>query len=525
MRATLYEMKEKNQIEEHLLNELAQLRRRVAELEAAEAEHKRVEAGMERAAKEWRTAFDAISDWISIHDRNFRITRVNLAFAKAFEMSPKKLIGQTCYHLLHRANEPCPQCPHQLVFETGKPHTAEFFAPHLDAYLEISASPIFSENGDVISSVHIVKNITQRKRMEEEIIKFKTISDQAGYGVSISSLQGKLIYVNESYARMHGYTVDELIGKHFSILYTEEQARAAAKRREKICQKGSAVDETWHKRKDGTIFPALSTGTVVRDEEGKPLYIASTHIDITERKKMEEQLMVTDRLASVGELVSGVAHELNNPLTGIIGFAELLLGKDVPKDIREDIKIIHREAKRTAKVVRSLLTFARKHETRRQPVNINHEIRTVLELRAYEQKVNRIRVNTHFAPALPEVMADSFQLQQVFLNITINAEHFMLEAHGGGTLTITTEQVGDTIRATFADDGPGIAPEHLGHLFDPFFTTKEVGRGTGLGLSICHGIITEHGGRIYAESELGKGATFIIELPVSKGGNEEGVVK
>ncbi|MBA7672622.1 Sensor protein ZraS [subsurface metagenome] len=119
------------------------------------------------------------------------------------------------------------------------------------------------------------------------------------------------------------------------------------------------------------------------------------------------------------------------------------------------------------------------------------------------------------APDLPKVMADHFQLQQVFLNIIINAEYFMVEAHGEGTLTITTEKVGDCIKAAFADDGPGINQENLGHLFDPFFTTKEVGKGTGLGLSICHGIITEHGGRIYAESELGKEATFVVELPIS----------
>ena len=140
----------------------------------------------------------------------------------------------------------------------------------------------------------------------------------------------------------------------------------------------------------------------------------------------------------------------------------------------------------------------------------------MLELRAYEQKVNNIQVNTQFAPDLPEITADGFQLQQVLINIIINAEHFMIEAHRRGTFTITTERVGDIIRASFADDGPGIAEKNLGHLFDPFFTTKEVGKGTGLGLSISYGIITEHGGRIYAESELGKGATFIIELPISR---------
>ena len=264
--------------------------------------------------------------------------------------------------------------------------------------------------------------------------------------------------------------------------------------------------------------------------------------DITERKQIEravqdaresrervsqqEQLILTDRLASIGELASGIAHELNNPLTSVIGFSELLSEKkDIPADVKEDLEVINREAKRTAEVVKNLITFARKHPPAKQLVNINNIIQTVLTLRAYEQRINNIQVDTRFAPDLPEVMADGFQLQQVFLNIINNAEFFMIEAHGRGTFTITTERVGDIIRASLADDGPGIPKENLEHhLFNPFFTTKEVGKGTGLGLSISHGIITAHGGRIYAESELGKGATFIMELPINQQ-DREGAVR
>lgn len=134
--------------------------------------------------------------------------------------------------------------------------------------------------------------------------------------------------------------------------------------------------------------------------------------------------------------------------------------------------------------------------------------------------MNNIQVNTGFAADLPQVMGNGAQLQQVFINIIVNAEQAMVEAHGRGVLRVTTEQMGNVVRASFSDDGPGINPEDMKQLFTPFFTTKEVGKGTGLGLSICHGIITEHGGRIYAESELGKGATFIVELPI--GGNNKG---
>jgi signal transduction histidine kinase len=230
-----------------------------------------------------------------------------------------------------------------------------------------------------------------------------------------------------------------------------------------------------------------------------------------------EQMLITDRLASIGELASGIAHELNNPLTSVIGFAQLLLGRDLPDDIRDDIGVIYREAKRTADVMKNLLIFARKHPPLKQPVDINGVIEKVLALRAYEHGVENIQVVTRLAPDLPPTMADYFQLQQVFLNIVINAEHFMLQAHQRGTLTIATRRAGDAVIASFTDDGSGIAKENLAHLFDPFFTTKEVGEGTGLGLSICHGIVTGHGGRIYAQSGPGGGATFIVELPVLTG--------
>lgn len=237
----------------------------------------------------------------------------------------------------------------------------------------------------------------------------------------------------------------------------------------------------------------------------------------TERKQMEAQLIMADRLASLGELVSGVAHELNNPLTSVIGFSDLLLEREnLPEDIKEDLKLINREAQRTAKIVRNLLTFARQHPQEKQTTDMNKLIQAMLELRAYEQKVNNIQVITNFAPDLPQITANSFQLQQVFFNIIINAEYFMIEAHKKGTLTITTERTGDFVCASFADDGPGIPKANLNRIFDPFFTTKEVGKGTGLGLSICHGIVTEHGGKIYAESEPGKGVTFFVALPVSK---------
>ena len=150
----------------------------------------------------------------------------------------------------------------------------------------------------------------------------------------------------------------------------------------------------------------------------------------------------------------------------------------------------------------------------KQVSKINSIIEDVLKLRAYEQRVNNIKVVTQFAPDTPEIMVDYFQMQQVFFNIIMNAENAMTEAHNGGALRINIERVNNSVRVSFTDDGPGITTENLSRIFNPFFTTKEVGKGTGLGLSICHGIVTEHEGKIYATSELGRGTTFIVELPV-----------
>lgn len=234
---------------------------------------------------------------------------------------------------------------------------------------------------------------------------------------------------------------------------------------------------------------------------------------LTERGNID-RLYATDRLASVGELASGIAHEINNPLTSVVGFSDLILERELPDEVREELQIINKEAQRASQIVRNLLSFSRKHPLEKKPVNINELIEMVLAMRSYEQGINNIQVNTHLAPDLPEIIGDPFQLQQVFLNIIVNAEYFMARAHKGGILDISTERRDSTIRLIFADDGPGIPEKNKMRLFDPFFTTKEVGQGTGLGLSIVHGIVKEHRGTITAESEPGKGAIFIIELPV-----------
>jgi len=233
-----------------------------------------------------------------------------------------------------------------------------------------------------------------------------------------------------------------------------------------------------------------------------------------ERRMMEQQLLLAGRLAAVGELAAGVAHELNNPLTAVQGYAQLLTEKaELPEEISADVQIIYREAKRASKITHNLLAFAREHTPKWDSISINDAIKDILELYAYHLIANNIEINTELTTNLPRTMADFNQIQQVFVNLLINAEQAMTDANGKGVLTIRTEQVNGYICTTFSDDGPGIAAEDIDRLFDPFFTTKEVGKGTGLGLSICYGIVNEHGGRIYARRKPSSGATFVVELP------------
>jgi two-component system NtrC family sensor kinase len=237
--------------------------------------------------------------------------------------------------------------------------------------------------------------------------------------------------------------------------------------------------------------------------------------DVTEDRTRQEKLYLTDRLASIGEMAAGVAHELNNPLTSIVGLSQILVtDNSLSIQYREDIAGIHQEAQRAAAIVKNLLTFSRKHSPIKETIQVNSVLLDVLKLRSYEHRVSNIEVKTELDSTLPEVLADRYQIQQVFLNIILNAESAMLESHQKGALIVATKADNGYIRALITDDGPGIAPENITRVFDPFFTTKEVGKGTGLGLSICYGIVSEHKGKISAQSTLGMGATFIVELPV-----------
>ncbi|MEW6320154.1 MAG: ATP-binding protein [Acidobacteriota bacterium] len=246
--------------------------------------------------------------------------------------------------------------------------------------------------------------------------------------------------------------------------------------------------------------------------------------DVSERRHRDDQardlyhqLIQAEKMAALGQTISGVAHELNNPLATILSWAERLQERPGDEKTRRGLDVILAEAERAARIVRHLLTFARKRQTTRMMIDLNQIIAETLALRAYEHKVTNLSVSQELAPGLPQVFADGHQLKQVLLNLIINAEQAMLTANGRGHLRVRTSRdaARNVLTVEVADDGPGIPDEVQAKMFDPFFTTKEVGKGTGLGLTVAYAIVQEHGGRIWAQSSRGTGTSFFVELPAA----------
>jgi signal transduction histidine kinase/BarA-like signal transduction histidine kinase len=305
--------------------------------------------------------------------------------------------------------------------------------------------------------------------------------------------------------------------------FVDPQARVALL--ERLTADGSVNDYLLRlRRADSNPVWVELTARAEAPAGDQTLRIEALVRDVSERKKLDDetrdiyhQLLQAEKMAALGQTVSGVAHELNNPLATILSWAERLSQRTTLEEpVRRGLETILSESDRAARIVRNLLTFARKRQTTRAMVDVNQVVRETLALRAYEQRVTNITVIDALAAGLPNVFADGHQMQQVLLNLVINAEQAMLSANGRGTLVVRTwhDADQDSVVLEINDDGPGIPDELQPKIFDPFFTTKEVGKGTGLGLTVAYAIVQEHGGRIRVESRPG-GASFYVELPVT----------
>jgi two-component system NtrC family sensor kinase len=349
-----------------------------------------------RSRKEWETTFDAMQDCVSVHDTTGKVIRANVALARRFNTIPQKIIGRYCSQLYNEECSDQTACRHTLPPKSDALIVEEVDLPSMGGVFQLSVSPWYDKNNRLAGSIHVAK-------------------------------------------------------------------------------------------------------------------------DISNEKLLQQQLIQSEKLSAIGELISGIAHELNNPLTGVMGYSQLLqLREDLDDRAKENLHKINNLALRCQRIVQNLLSFARKQKPERTLTDINEIIEKTIELRSYELQVNNIEIHRNLDRNLPKTIADAHQLQQVFLNIVTNAEQAMLESNGKGQLKIRTrtDSQNANIIVEIKDDGPGIPENHLNRIFDPFFTTKEVGKGTGLGLSLSYGMIKEHGGNIYVRSRLNEGSTFFVEIPI-----------
>ena len=590
---------------------------------------------MEQANRHWMEIFDAISDFIVVHDEADKVLRVNRSLAGMIGAPPRELIGVNMRALMELAGESAPySCPFCRAMAED---LDEFVHPVLDRTYLVSTSRVHGASSEGLQTIHVLKDITDRREAER---RYRELFDNIQEGLFFSTPGGRFIEVNDAMVRMLGYSSrDELLQidiptqLHFSPEHRQHQTEAmeqqgslrnfeATLRRKdgspihvlinafglhdhqgKLLQiRGLMLDVTGlrtyqselHRERDfsakilantqSLILVADTAGLVsyanrrwydagfgqedllgrpllelaapgfvrpladsientiggqqvdnlelqilrggipgqfsanlspMRDEQGNVTSIVMVLTDITDSAVLRDKLVHAEKMAAVGQLVSGVAHEVNNPLTAILGFADLLMeNPELPESARKDLRVILQEAQRTKQIVQNLLSFARQMPPQRNALQLNSILRRTIQLRSYDFNSHGVEVIEHLNEGLPEIIGDASQLQQVFLNILNNAYDAVHETGQPARIEIMTTKAGNGIEISFRDNGPGIS--HPDRIFDPFFTTKEVGKGTGLGLSICYGFVKEHGGEILCHNNPdGRGATFIIRLPAA----------
>jgi len=590
---------------------------------------------MQHANRHWLEIFDAISDFIVVHDEQHNILRVNRSLADFVGIAPDQLIGINMRALDVLTTG---ASPHSCPFCRSGEGLDEYVHPVLERTYLISTSRIHAASSTQLQTVHVLKDITDRREAER---RYRELFDNVQEGIYISTPQGRFVEVNDALVRILGYSSrDEVLqldiptqvyfsperreelsallkdggemrnhqeilrrkdgspvhvfmncfamrdpggnilqhrglmldvsGLHHSqtelqkerdfsskilnhtqslILVTDTEGlisyanrrwsglgfqqnqilghplpdlcalprRAALREALADVARGQQVDnfDLPLVRGDGVSAQFSVNFSPIIGEDGRVGSIVVVMTDVTDSAMLRAKLMHAEKMAAVGQLVSGVAHEVNNPLTAILGFTDLLMeNPELPESARRDLRVILQEAQRTKQIVQNLLSFARQMPPRRQPVQLNSIVQRTVHLRSYDFMSHGIQVIERLDESLPEVVGDSHQLQQVFLNILNNAYDAVRETTRAARIEIMSALSNAFVEVSFRDNGIGIAdPERI---FDPFFTTKDVGKGTGLGLSICYGIVREHGGEIVCHNNPdSEGATFIVRLPVA----------
>jgi PAS domain S-box-containing protein len=379
-----------------------------------------------------------------------------------------------------------------------------------------SSRAVWDVAGKLIRYQGTLVDVTERRKLERQLMQQeefrRRLLESFPDLILVVDLEERYTFVSFRVRDLLGYQPEDLMGKKISGIedHSPELAALYHDVASGIRIFGSA--EYGARHRDGSWRTMRASASQLFDADAKLGGVIVSVRDITMEKKLEQQIVQSERLAAMGAMIGGVAHELNNPLTSILGVSELLQDSQTTDAARKQIAILQQQARRAAEIVHNLTYFSRPPAPGKTPVNLGEVVERTLNLHAYSLRKNSITVDFLREPALPYVEGDPHQLMQVFLNLILNAEQAIREARDKGTLRIRLGNAGESVWASFQDDGPGIPADTLASIFDPFYTTKRPGRGTGLGLSICKSVMKEHNGSIEAANAPGGGAVFTVTL-------------
>ncbi len=496
-------------------------------------EHKTAVRALQASEKQFQDIVMSSADWIWEIDKRGVYTFASGRVKAILGYEPSELIGTTPFALMPEDEA---ERVGKLFEEISRERKSIVDVENWNltksgerVCLLTNGTPILGEDGEFLGYRGVDKDITERKAAENEIRKFKTISDTASYGTAIVDLQGNILYINECFAQMHGYVLDDLSGQHLSIFHNDEQMENVNRVNQAVVREGSfASVEVMHQHRDGRVFPTLMNGAVIPDDDGSPLFIAATAVDITETKRLQEFAERAQRLETAGRIAGQVAHDFNNLLGPLVAYPEFVkeaLGAD--HDAISYLEAMESAADQMADINQQLLTLGRRGHYNLEPLSLNRVVKQVLK--QLHPRPSTLNIETELCDDLMNVNAGASQIFRVITNLVGNA----VDATDGiGNLTIRSEnwyaddaggnyrQIprGEYVKLTVSDTGCGIPPEVQHKIFEPFFTTKKAGsrRGSGLGLSVVHAVVKDHEGHIDLESTVGVGTSIYLYLPITR---------
>jgi two-component system NtrC family sensor kinase len=480
-------------------------------------EHARILGQVEVSRKQWVQVMDTIPDCIVVHDARRKIVRANSALARRLNTHPIDLVGRDIREVIaingSDATDSCPLC---LRESHGLTKPVEIFSER--SFL-VSTSPMASVPGADAQIIHVLIDIHDRLAVEAALHRARdfneSILNNTQNIILVLDTSGHITYVNRR-AEELGCSQSELSGLPFAqIIHTSHRPLFEVALQTVLDGNPAQGLEAPVARPDGRVGRFALHLSSITNKTGEVGSVVVVMTDITEASALQANLARTEKMAALGQLVSGVAHEINNPLAAIVGFADLLCeNPGIPKPAREELEAILREAERTRVLVQDLLSFAHDVPPHSEPVQINSLLQQTLKMRSYSLAGRDVDIVERMSADLPVVVGDPHQLQQVFLNILNNAYDAVEGTGRAGRIEIETVAAGDSIEVRFRDNGPGIANSE--RIFEPFFTTKPVGKGTGLGLSICYGIVRAHKGDIlFHNNSDAAGCTFVVRMPAA----------